>query len=167
MITIVPHPTTPGVHRLTAEVLLPRTRTEIFEFFSDAGNLEAITPPWLNFAVVTPRPIEMREGALIDYRLRLRGIPIRWRTRISLWDPPFSFVDEQLRGPYRSWRHLHTFEEAEDGCLMRDQVDYIVPGGALMHRLFVRGDLLRIFGYREEVMRQRFTPADRDDPVHA
>ncbi|MGE5236048.1 MAG: SRPBCC family protein [Acidobacteriota bacterium] len=136
----------------SAELLLPVPRERLFPFFADARNLERLTPPWVRFRVVTPDPIEMRVGTLIDYRLRLHGVPLRWRTRIAAWDPPRRFVDEQLRGPYRRWVHEHTFEEAPDGTMCRDRVEYAVPGGTLTHRLVVRRDVERIFAYRQEVM---------------
>lgn len=90
----------------------------------------------------------MGVGTKIDYRLRLHGIPVRWQSLISEWQPPFRFVDQQIHGPYRSWRHLHTFEPQDEGTLVRDVVDYAVPGGRLIHALFVRHDLRRIFKYR-------------------
>lgn len=98
----------------------------------------------------------MQQGTLIDYRLRLRGLPIRWRTEITEWNPPHSFVDTQIRGPYRKWVHQHTFVEREGGTLMEDRVDYRVPLSWLMHRLFVKPDLVRIFEHRREVLQQRF-----------
>jgi ligand-binding SRPBCC domain-containing protein len=132
--------------------MLPLPPEEVFPFFGDALNLEAITPPWLGFRVVTPGPIEMEPGARIEYRLRLHGIPIRWRTTIAVWDPPHRFVDVQLSGPYRMWHHTHDFEPAADGgTLMRDTVRYALPFGPLgaaAHRLLVRRDLEAIFDYR-------------------
>lgn len=136
--------------RLETTQFLPRRREEVFAFYADAFQLEAITPSWLSFSVLTPAPIRMKPGALIDYRLKLHGIPIRWRTRISAWEPPYRFVDEQLRGPYRRWHHEHFFEEVDGGTRCRDVVDYEVPGGRLIHHLLVRRDLERIFTYRHE-----------------
>ena len=140
------------VHTLVREQRLPGATEEVFPFFAEAANLEAITPPWLRFRIVTPGRIEMREGALIEYRLRLRGVPIRWHTRIDEWEPGVRFVDRQLSGPYRLWHHTHEFEPAGDGCtLMRDTVRYALPLGPLgdlAHRLLVRRDLARIFDYR-------------------
>ena len=151
---ITAHPTMRGAFRLEVEFWTPRPLEEVFEYFADAGNLQELTPPWLNFHIETPLPIEMRVGALIDYRLRLRVIPIRWRTLISAWEPPFRFVDEQIRGPYRLWHHEHTFRAVDGGTMIRDRVDYSVPGGWLAHQLFVKRDLERIFRYREETMQR-------------
>ena len=137
---------------LEREQRLAGTPDEVFPFFADAGNLEAITPPSLRFAIVTPRPIEMRAGALIEYRLRLRGLPVSWLTRIEEWEPGVRFVDMQLRGPYALWHHTHTFEPvAGDATLMRDTVRYALPGGplgAIPHALFVRRELDAIFDFR-------------------
>lgn len=142
--------------RLTTSVRVTGTLDEVFAFFADAYQLQAITPDWLHFKILTPAPIPMETGTLIDYQIRLHGIPLRWRTKISLWDPPFRFVDEQLRGPYRVWRHLHTFEADGDGTIVKDEVEYAVLGGHLIHRFFVRGDLERIFRYRQTRLLQIF-----------
>jgi ligand-binding SRPBCC domain-containing protein len=139
-------------HLLTREQILPGTPDEVFGFFADAFNLEAITPPWLRFRIVTPGPIEMGPGTLIEYRLELHRIPIRWLTRIESWIPGESFVDAQVRGPYRLWHHTHTFEAHERGTLVRDRVRYALPLGplgGLAHRLVVRRDLERIFDFRQ------------------
>ena len=136
--------------RLETVLFVPQTRERIFDFFADAYKLEQITPPWLSFSVLTPAPIPMATGTLIDYRLKLHGIPIRWRTRIAAWEPPFRFIDEQLKGPYYRWHHEHLFEPVEGGTLCRDIVDYEVPGGSLIHKYFVRKDLEKIFSYRRE-----------------
>ncbi len=139
-----------------AELWLPRPRDEVFEFFSNALNLQALTPPWVNFQVLTPAPIPMRAGTLIDYRIRVRGLPLRWRTEITEWDPPHRFVDVQLRGPYRLWHHTHTFEERDGGTLCLDDVRYRPVGGWLVNRLFVRRDVETIFAYRQQQLRERF-----------
>lgn len=158
MIEIEKHPDRRG-YRLTAEQLLPAPIHDVFAFFSDAFQLEKITPPWLNFHVTTQPPIKLGEGTLLDYRLRLRGIPLRWRSKISEWVPPYRFVDEQLRGPYRFWHHLHTFQDQDGQTLVRDEVSYGVLGGAIVHRLLVKPDLLRIFQFRQDALRDRF-PSD-------
>jgi ligand-binding SRPBCC domain-containing protein len=132
----------------------------VFDFFSDAFQLETITPPWLQFAVLTLAPIRIEAGTIIDYRLRLRGVPIRWQSRISVWEPPRHFVDEQTRGPYRRWRHQHIFEVVDGGTLCRDIVDYAVPGGWLIDALVVRHDVLKIFSFRQTKLRELF-PASK------
>ena len=147
------------VHEFKSEIRLPLPPAELFHFFSDAANLDAITPPWLHFRIVTPPPIVMREGTLIDYRLRVHGLPLRWRTRISAWQPPDRFVDEQLRGPYRQWIHEHTFEACDGGTLVRDVVRYAVPFDALVHGWFVRPDIEKIFEFRAAALKRRFAQA--------
>lgn len=147
------------VHEYRCELWLPRTPEQLFPFFADAANLDAITPPWLHFHIVTPRPIAMRPGALIDYRLRVRGLPLRWRTLIRDWQPPYRFVDEQLRGPYRQWVHEHTFEARDGGTLARDVVRYAVPLDWLLHRWFIRPDIEKIFAYRQQALRRLLAPA--------
>jgi ligand-binding SRPBCC domain-containing protein len=144
------------LHEFEAELWLPLPPDELFPFFADAANLDAITPPWLHFRVVTPPPIVMREGALIDYRLRVHGLPLRWRTRINAWEPPHRFVDEQIRGPYRQWIHEHTFVARDGGTLARDVVRYAVPFDLIAHRWLVRPDVEKIFKYRAEALRKRF-----------
>ncbi len=143
-----------------SESWLPRPVEEIFAFFGDAQNLQTLTPPWLNFSILTPGPIAMRPGAIIDYRLRLRGIPIRWRTEITAWDPPHRFVDEQRRGPYRLWIHEHRFTARDGGTEASDFVRYAVPGGRLVNRFFVRPDIERIFAFRRRKLLELFgTPS--------
>lgn len=139
---------------------IPRPRAEVFHFFEEARNLEAITPPFLKFRVVTPEPIAMGVGTLIDYRLSLFGVPFKWKTRIDEYVPNERFVDRQLRGPYKKWVHLHTFEDAPNGStLMTDRVDYEVPLGplgAIARRLFVDRTVRRIFAHRTKVIAERF-----------
>jgi ligand-binding SRPBCC domain-containing protein len=141
-----------GHHVLRREQRLPGSPAEVFPFFADAGNLEAITPPWLRFEVVTPRPIGMRPGALIEYRLVLHRLPIAWLTRIEEWEPGIRFVDMQLKGPYALWHHTHEFERLDgDATLMRDTVRYALPFGPfgeIARRLFVARDLEAIFDFR-------------------
>lgn len=151
------YPKRPGCFLLLTEQWFPQLVEAVFPFFADAGNLEAITPPWLHFEVLTPRPFKMAAGRLIDYKLRLHGIPINWKTEISLWAPPFRFVDRQLKGPYRLWVHEHTFEAYNGGTRVVDRVEYRVLGGALINALLVRRDLKRIFQFRRDVLSQRFS----------
>ncbi|MEW5974658.1 MAG: SRPBCC family protein [Acidobacteriota bacterium] len=131
-----------------SELWIDRPRSHVFPFFADAFNLELITPQWLRFEVLTPAPIPMKIGTRIAYRLRLHGFPVRWESIITAWDPPRRFVDEQRQGPYRFWRHLHTFEEHRGGTLVRDEIFYSVPGGKIVDRCFVRPELERIFRFR-------------------
>ncbi len=135
---------------LEARTELARPLDEVFDFFANAHNLQALTPPFLRFEILTPDPIILRQGTVIDYRLRLRGIPVRWRSEISVWEPPHRFVDTQLRGPYRWWIHEHRLELAGRGTLMTDRVEYGVLGGDIINRLLVAPDLRRIFAYRAQ-----------------
>lgn len=147
-------------YTLLVEQWLPRPIDEVFAFFGDAHNLEALTPDFLHFHVLTPRPIEMCAGRLIDYKLRLRGIPMRWQSEITAWEPPHRFVDEQRRGPYRIWIHEHTFSVERGGTMIRDHVEYAAPGGGIVRRLFVAPQLERIFAYRKEKIAQIFGVPD-------
>lgn len=141
---------------LKSELWLPRPRSEVFPFFAAAENLEAITPPWLNFRILESTPPVMGRGTLIDYRLRIRGVPLRWQSEITAWEPPHRFVDEQRKGPYRTWIHEHRFEERDGGTLVLDTVRYAVPGGRFVDRLFVRRDVEAIFAYRRKQLLERF-----------
>ena len=149
--------------RLTSSQWLPRTPEEVFAYFADAFNLEHITPPWLRFQVVTPAPIEMGTGTEIDYRLRLRGLPLRWRSRISDWNPPVRFIDDQIVGPYSRWHHVHAFKEQDRGTAVVDVVEYASVGGRLAQGLFLRRDLREIFTYRQDRLADLFG-ADPDKP---
>lgn len=144
-----------GCRVLETVTLLPLAVNDVFSFFAEAENLERITPPELAFEILTPTPIDMREGTLIDYRLRLFGVPFRWRTRIVAWHPNHRFVDEQVRGPYRYWRHVHTFAEIDSGTRMTDRVEYRLPfrGAGLVVLPLVRRQLDRIFRYRASAVR--------------
>jgi ligand-binding SRPBCC domain-containing protein len=144
------------IFHFQALLWLPRPRNEVFEFFSNASNLEEITPSWLQFQVVTPTPIRIQQGTEIDYRLKIRGIPVRWRSRITVWDPPHRFVDEQVRGPYRIWTHEHRFSENSGGTLCEDSVNYAALGGALINKLFVEREVRHIFAYRCERLQLLF-----------
>ncbi len=155
-------------HRLTTELRVAAPLAHVFDFFADAHNLEALTPPWLRFEVLTPTPIEMRVGTQIDYRLRVRGLPIRWQSAITAWDPPFRFVDEQIRGPYQRWHHEHTFAPTDGGTVVRDVVDYRGPGWLiepLVDRLFVRPDVERIFAYRRERLVAMYGGVPNGQPI--
>ena len=147
-------------HTLEREQRLARPPDEVFGFFADAGNLEAITPPSLRFRIVTPRPIEMRAGALIEYRLRLHGLPLMWLTRIETWQPGIRFIDVQLAGPYALWHHTHEFDPLDDGStLMRDVVRYALPFwplGEVAHAAFVSRELAKIFDFRHAEVARRF-----------
>ncbi|MBL9167410.1 MAG: SRPBCC family protein [Verrucomicrobiales bacterium] len=138
------------------EIWLPKPVADLFPFFADAQNLETLTPPWVQFKILTPLPIRMHAGALIDYRLKIHGFPVRWQTEITAWEPPFRFVDEQKRGPYRLWIHEHRFVEKDGGTLMTDQIRYAVYGGGLIEKLFVRRDVEKIFDYRNRKMSELF-----------
>jgi ligand-binding SRPBCC domain-containing protein len=158
------------VHILERTQLVPRPRGEVFAFFADAHNLEALTPPRLRFRILTPAPIDMRPGALIDYRLSLFGVPFRWRTLIEAFEPEVRFVDVQLAGPYRRWRHEHTFEEAPGGTLVRDRVEYALPLGPLgelARRVLVRRQLDAIFDHRREAIARRLGAATPDGTAPA
>lgn len=141
---------------LESAVWLPREPEHVFAFFSDAANLETLTPPWLKFSILTPPPVEMRPGARIEYRLKLHGIPLRWQSEITVWEPPHRFVDEQRRGPYRLWVHEHTFRPQEQGTVAGDRVCYAVHGGVLVNRFLVLPDLDRIFAYRRRQLVEIF-----------
>ena len=147
---------------LEREQIVPLPRATSFAFFGDAFNLELITPPFLRFRVLTKPPVEMRQGALLEYHLSLFGVPFRWRTLIESWSPDESFVDRQLEGPYTLWHHTHTFEElAPERTRMRDRVLYQIPFGvfgAIAQALFVRRVLKKIFDYRAEVIARLLTP---------
>jgi len=144
------------VHIFEQQQRIERPIAATFEFYGDARNLERITPPWLGFEVMTPAPIEMGVGTLIEYRLRLHRVPVRWRTRIEAWEPPRRFVDVQVKGPYSLWEHTHEFEEDGPGAtIIRDRVRYAIPFGPLgelAERVLVRRDLRRIFDYRRDAV---------------
>jgi hypothetical protein len=132
---------------------------QAFDFYVDALNLEPMTPPWLHFEVTTPGELRLRQGTLLDYKLRLHGVPVRWQTRIEAWEPPLRFVDTQRKGPYSLWEHTHLFEkDGETATIIHDRVRYAIPLGplgALAHLLFVRRDLRRIFDYRRDAVSER------------
>lgn len=141
--------------RFEGTLWLPRPREEIFAFFADAANLERLTPPWLHFHIVNPE-IVIRQGVLIDYRLRIHGVPLRWQSEISRWDPPSVFVDEQRKGPYRRWVHTHTFEEERGGTRVGDAVEFEAPFEWLTGR-FVMRDVRAIFAFRQQALATIFS----------
>ena len=146
------------LHTFTTELWLPAARETVFSFFADAHNLQAITPPWLNFQILTPPPIRMYPGARIDYRLRIRCVALTWQTEITAWEPAVRFVDEQRRGPYRRWIHTHTFVDQDGGTLCQDHIEYAVPGGRLVNRLMVYREVKKIFEYRATALARRYPP---------
>ena len=146
-------------HHFEQEQLVRRRRSEVFGFFADAANLERITPASLHFEIRSPQPIAMRSGATIHYQLSLFGLKFRWCTLIESFDPESEFVDVQTKGPYRSWRHTHTFADAPGGTLVRDRVEYEIPWGPLgelANRLFVARQLRRIFDFRRTAIETAF-----------
>lgn len=147
------------IWRLTMSQWLAKPPQELFEFFGDAYNLEKITPSLLSFKVLTPKPIEMKPGTLIDYKLKVRGLPIKWTTKITAWDPPHRFCDTQLKGPYKQWVHIHTFTPEDGGTRCDDIVEYAPLGGPLaplINKLFVQRDVQQIFAHRAKVLEEMF-----------
>ena len=146
-------------HILERKQIIEHPLAEVFEFFANAGNLEKITPPELNFQIITPQPIDIKKGAFIDYQLKLRGIPITWKTEITQWNPPFDFIDSALKSPYKQWIHLHTFEEGTSGeTIMKDIVRYrlpLEPFGDIAH-FYVKKELKYIFDYCYKVIKEIF-----------
>lgn len=152
-------------HTLRCEMLVYRSTAETFAVFEDAHNLAKITPSWLNFTVTTPGRIDMRPGAEITYRIKWLGLPMNWKTRITEYEPPFLFVDEQEQGPYSLWRHRHTFRPADEGTVVSDHVDYALPLGSLgeiAHSALVRKQLLAIFRYRQQELSKMFSGKTRE-----
>ena len=142
-----------------SEVIVPAPLEEVFEFFSNAENLLKLTPSQLKFRILTPLPIHMAEGALIDYRLSILGVPMHWTSKITVWEPGVRFADEQLRGPYKSWVHEHAFEACDGGTKVIDNVDYAPPGAflsQLVQTFFVGPQVAAIFKYRNKVIKEIF-----------
>ncbi len=159
---LLKQPTLPpprGAEILLRQQRVPRPLAEVFPFFAQAENLQHLTPSFLDFRILTPLPIPMAVGTLIDYRIRLRGLPMRWRTRIGAWQPPHRFADQQLSGPYRVWWHEHLFAEHDGGTLITDRVVYKAPFSFITHPFLVRRELARIFDYRTQVISDRFGTA--------
>jgi uncharacterized protein (TIGR01777 family) len=143
------------VSRLHKTQWIARPPEEVFPFFADATNLDRITPPWLHFQILNPN-VDMHRGTIINYKLRLRGVPLRWQSEIVEWEPPYRFVDVQRRGPYRLWIHEHRFQPHNGGTLVQDDIQYSAPGGALVRNLLIAPDLDSIFSYRKERLEQHF-----------
>lgn len=158
-------------YTLERRQVIERSRRETFAFFGDAFNLERITPRFLGFQILTPPPIQMQEGTLLEYKLSFLGIPFYWKTLIEKWTPETSFVDIQLKGPYSLWRHTHTFEELEPNrTLMRDHVEYSVPLsflGRIAHALFVKQSLKKIFDYRAAATARLLAPESKPEDKDA
>ena len=143
--------------QINEALLLQYPREQVFRFFSDAENLGRLTPPWLRFSIKSNLPIKMAQGTVISYTIRIRGVPMNWESEVTVWRPPYEFCDVQRRGPYRLWIHRHIFESVPGGTRVIDRVDYDVPGGAVVNRLFVAGELRKIFAYRKEKLVEQFS----------
>lgn len=151
-----------ALYVLEREQWVPASLDEVFRFFSDAANLELLTPQWLRFQILTPQPIQMFPGTLIDYRLHWHGIPMRWRTKITAWQAPHMFQDLQLQGPYKLWHHTHRFESVDGGTLLHDRVEYSLPFGVvgrMVHAFSVRRNVESIFAFREKKVEEIFGSA--------
>lgn len=151
------------IHTLECEMLAPVSMQDAFRVFEDPYNLARITPPWLAFRIISEGRVAMRKGAEIEYTIRWFGVPIRWKTRITAYEPPFHFVDQQIEGPYTLWRHRHAFRPTETGTIISDHVDYVLPFGILgqlMHQLVVRKQLREIFDFRQRALAELFAEID-------
>ena len=145
-----------GEFKLTCEICIPRPVQEVFEFFANPNNLELITPKLLQFKITDAPKTPLEEGSIIDYKLKIHHIPIRWKTLISKWNPPYSFEDTQLKGPYMQWIHSHDFSEENGVTKMKDVVRYKVFGGSLINKIFVKKDVLKIFEHRTDFLIKYF-----------
>jgi ligand-binding SRPBCC domain-containing protein len=153
------------MHILTSKQYVSAPLDEVFAFFGKPENLGRITPGWLGFQILTPSPVQMRQGALIDYQISLGPFPTRWRTMITAFDPPHLFVDEQLSGPYSFWHHTHRFEATGSGTTIYDEIRYVLPFGplgTLVHAVAVRRQLRGIFAHRREVIADLFETSPSD-----
>jgi len=162
-ITITPesNPSFGRIWKISATQRLERPLEEVFPFFADAYNLEKLTPGFLNFKVLTPKPIQMSSGCEIKYTLKIHNIPIKWKTTILDWDPPHQFVDNQDSGPYSLWHHTHSFESINNGdaTLCKDTVLYKPKGwilAPLINKYFVQRDVTNIFNYRFKKLEEIF-----------
>jgi ligand-binding SRPBCC domain-containing protein len=146
-------------HILLRETFINRPLEEVFDFFSAAENLNLLTPPNVNFKIITPLPIIIKKGAFIDYRIKVSGIPFQWRTEITAWEKNKMFCDEQRKGPYKIWKHTHSFKAVNNGTQMTDEVQYLSPGWILepmINALFIKHKVAEIFDYREIALKQIF-----------
>lgn len=148
-----------GSTLLRATQWVPRPLEEVFRFFSQPENLQTLTPSHVRFQLLSDTPVDMREGLELSYKLRVKGIPIRWTSRITVWDPPHAFADIQLKGPYRTWDHTHTFERDGSGTRVVDEVHYSAPGFRWMERHLVRPDIRKIFAFRHHTLETLFQDA--------
>lgn len=147
------------MRKLTKECLIKKPIEEVFSFFSKAENLDLITPEELQFRILTPLPVNMQKGALIDYKIKIYGVPFKWRTEITEWLPPFKFVDTQIKGPYSVWMHTHTFTPHPEGTIVKDEIEYLSRGWILepfIQKLFVKKNLEHIFDYRQKKLKLIF-----------
>ncbi len=153
-----------GLHTFTTSMSLPLPRDQVFAFFAEATNLQRITPPELGFEIVTPPPIDLREGTRIEYRLHLFGVPFAWQSEIQRWHPPEAFVDVQRRGPYKHWVHTHRFREEDGATIIEDEVHYALPYWPLGELVSppVRLQLARIFRYRQQAIRRYLVDGQRE-----
>lgn len=155
-----------NVHLLRREQTIPRPREDVFSFFARPENLAVITPPGLGFTILTPTPVPMHQGAVIDYTVRILGVRRHWRTLITDYDPPHRFTDIQLKGPYTFWHHTHSFEAIADGTRIVDEVQYVIPWGFLggiAQKIIVARRLDAIFAYRADVISRRFGSSPATD----
>lgn len=144
------------IFEFSSQLTVPRPIDEVFEFFSNPANLTILSPPWLKFEMQSEHEAKMLAGIEFDYKLKVRGIPLKWRSRITEWDPPNRFADEQIKGPYNLWVHTHSFEEQDRNTVVRDHIQYSVPGGSIINSLFVRRDVEKIFKYRGDKLTEIF-----------
>jgi len=147
------------MYNINREQIVDANLEEVFGFFEKPENLQIITPDWMKFDIITPHPLEMKEHAEFDYKISLMFIPLKWKTEITNYDPPYKFVDEQKKGPYKLWIHTHTFEAVGNKTKITDNVDYDLFGGPfkiLVHSLYIRKNLESIFNYRSRKINQLF-----------
>ncbi len=144
------------VFTFQTEITVPENKTNVFNFFANAQNLQIITPPWLNFKILTPTPIELKPGSIIDYSLRWRGIPVKWKTEITKWVPNNTFTDKQIKGPYKLWEHEHLFQETDEGTNCIDIIRYAPPFQPFSISI-VQKDVHKIFEYRKAVIQKMFS----------